>query len=85
VIITITSPAHGVRTFQRIGFRPYVRKDGTETGLAIWQGTCVVCGEPFEVTTPAAAVRVEHSKAFGATRCPQHRRQRKNKLSPRGK
>jgi hypothetical protein len=70
--VTITSPLHS-RTFHRVRIMPYVRKDGTETTIAIWCGACVVCGAPFEVATPAAVSRAEESHSFGVTTCPKHR------------
>jgi hypothetical protein len=69
-IITIVSRLHGERTFHRVGVAPYVRKDGSETNIAIWRGACVVCGEPFEVTTSASG----KSKSFEVTTCKTHRR-----------
>jgi hypothetical protein len=72
ITISIPSRLHGKRTFHRLGFMPYVRRDGTETSLAIWRGTCVVCGAAFEVKTTA---RSTGSGSFSVVTCPQHRRQ----------
>ena len=72
--VTIPSRRHGARTFHRIGSMPYVRKDGSETSLAVWRGTCVVCGEPFEVTTPTGIERAEQSRSFTVVTCPAHRK-----------
>jgi hypothetical protein len=70
--VTIASRLHGKRVFQRVRCdEPYTRRDGTVTRIDVWQGACVVCGEPFEVRTSKATPR---SNAFGVTTCPAHRR-----------
>lgn len=69
--ITISSPVHGERVFERVGSKPYTRKDGTEITLAVWRGTCMVCGGPFELATPEGATSKE--TRFGVVACPQHR------------
>lgn len=51
------------------GFEPYTRKDGVETELALWSGTCVKCSEPFQVKSPRTLV-LEYSGSFDAARCP---------------
>jgi hypothetical protein len=33
------------RIFTWLAFKPYTRKDGTDTELSIWQSTCFICGE----------------------------------------
>lgn len=45
---------------------PYVRSDGSPSKLFIWNGTCVVCGAPFEVSSGFPASRLVRS-------CPAHR------------
>ena len=72
--ITIKSRKHGERIFRRIGQRPYRRKDGADTTLAVWEGRCVVCGEPFELVTPLRASK--NSGSFGRVSCLAHRRAR---------
>ena len=72
-IVTVPSGLHGERTFRRVGSAPYRRADGTETFLAVWQGTCAMCGAPFEITTPKDAAGPEQSKAFWTTTCKAHR------------
>jgi hypothetical protein len=64
--VTTTSNLHGERTFRRV-------TDGTKTGVAIWQGTCAMCGAPFEVKTPQGVVSAEQSKSFCGISCPAHR------------
>jgi hypothetical protein len=71
--VTITSNLHGERTFRRVRFIRYIRADGTEAGVAIWQGSCVICGAPFEVRTPQSVVSAEQSNSFCGVSCPAHR------------
>jgi hypothetical protein len=44
--------------------------DGTKTTVKAWQGTCVICGAPFEVTAPQ---NITGSHSFAATTCPLHK------------
>jgi hypothetical protein len=71
--ITILSPTHGARIWTRVGRRPYVRRDGTPTTLAVWQCHCAICGGPFAVTTPEAVQTAEQAAAFKIVTCPAHR------------
>jgi hypothetical protein len=71
--VTVTSNLHGERTFRRTRSLTYRRQDGTETGVKAWQGTCVICGGPFEVTTPQGVTTAEQSKSFQTTTCQAHR------------
>ena len=73
VTITVTSPVHGERTWQRTGTRPYVNRKGESAPLAAWQTPCVVCGAPFEITIPAKYNSPDKSNAFQMTTCPDHR------------
>ncbi|MBD5805336.1 hypothetical protein AZOA_47890 [Azoarcus sp. Aa7] len=64
----------GVWHFTLKGTRPHLRKDGTATVLACWEGRCRVCGAPFEVTTPQpGAPGFERTKAFGRVHCDAHK------------
>jgi hypothetical protein len=72
-IVTVESSTHGKRTFRRIGFKPYQRKNGTRTTIAVWQGACTICAAPFEVKTPGYVDQPDQSKSFLATTCPDHR------------
>jgi len=77
--VTITSRRHGERVFHRIRCNePYTRRDGTVTKLDVWTGSCVVCGEPFEVRTARATNR---SNVFATTTCAAHRRLRNGAAS----
>ena len=35
------------RRFVCVALKPYVRVDGTPSGIATWQGQCAQCGEQF--------------------------------------
>jgi len=54
--------------YVRIGVRPHVRADGTETQLAVWESRCPVCGEPFTIETTRLRRLREPNR-----RCPEHR------------
>lgn len=41
------------QTYHRIGSKPHVRRDGSETRLDIWRSRCARCGEWFEFMRPA--------------------------------
>jgi len=49
--------------------RRHIRRDGSETFLAVWESLCAQCGEPFTCTTPAAATRFQPNR-----RCAKHNR-----------
>ncbi len=63
----VNTPDGRVFTWQ--SFKPYTRKDGTDTELSVWQSHCVICGESFTVATPKAG----HSQSFGRKHCEAHR------------
>jgi hypothetical protein len=67
----VQSRRHGTRIFHHAGTEPYQRANGTMTTLDVWQTTCVHCGTPFQITTPA---RARKSGAFGIVHCPVHRK-----------
>jgi hypothetical protein len=71
--VVAPSALHGERTFHFVGTVPYRRRDRTETQLAVWQSTCVICGANFEVTTPLHATTPEESTTFGTITCKAHR------------
>jgi hypothetical protein len=56
----------------------YTRLDGTETSLLVWRSACPVCGEPFEIRTPASTSRFQPNR-----RCTQHKRPG-IRVNPRG-
>lgn len=49
--------------------RPYTRRDGSPTTLALWKSYCPACGEPFEFTLPGEA-----KKFIPIRRCTEHKR-----------
>jgi rRNA maturation protein Nop10 len=48
--------------YELIRTEPYTRVDGSETTLSVWRSVCPVCGEAFEVRTPARARRFEPNR-----------------------
>lgn len=64
---TVTTPDE--RVFTWLAFKPYTRKDGTDTELSVWHSTCAICGEPFAVATP----KTGNSKAFYRKHCDSHK------------
>ena len=59
------------RVFERLGSTPYQRKDGAQVELHVWQGTCVVCGQPYRITATARPSR----GSLGIVTCRDHRGQ----------
>ncbi len=66
---TVTTEKDG-RIFRWYGVEPYTRKDGGNTVLLLWRGTCAVCGDPFTVKTPQ---RLDNTKAFERKHCDAHK------------
>lgn len=64
---SITTPDS--RVFKWLAFKPYTRKDGTDTELSIWQSACAICGEAFTVATPKDGT----GKAFCRKHCDSHK------------
>ena len=73
LVLKASSALHGERLWRRVGTRDHVTRDGRSVVLAVWQSTCVICGDPFEVATPSSVSSVEGSKSFLVTTCPTHR------------
>jgi hypothetical protein len=69
---TYTTPAGHI--FRFVSTKPYTRKDGTQTTLAVWASKCrhPGCTKQFEVTVPASAPP-ENCAAFGAAHCAEHK------------
>ncbi len=63
----VNTPDGRVFTWQ--SFKPYTRKDGTDTELSVWQASCAICGELFTVTTP----KTGDTKAFYRKHCDIHK------------
>lgn len=66
------------RIFRLVAIAPYTRIDGSETEIAVWEGTCAKCGAPFTITTPRPGPlgRIV-SKNFQRVSCDRHKRQPK--------
>jgi len=64
---TVTLPDG--RVFTWLAFKPYTRKDGTDTELSVWQSHCAICGAPFTVATPKAG----HTQSFYNKHCTDHK------------
>jgi len=73
---------HKGRVFHLTAVQPYTRKDGSASALAIWRGTCRICGAAYEVSTPASVSTFIKAKAFGRVHCDTHLIRRKPKASP---
>ena len=69
----MSAAIHGERLWRRVGARDHLTRDGRSVVLAIWRSMCVICGDPFEVTTPSSISSVEGSGSFLVTTCPAHR------------
>lgn len=60
---------HDGQEFVCVAIEPYVRQDGTETELAVWQAGCARCGQPFQIRVPRASPKFVPNR-----RCPKHHR-----------
>lgn len=70
------------RVFDLEAARPYQRRDGTASSIAIWRGACRLCGAPFETTTSGSLVVVLASKGFSRVHCDAHKLRRRPKATP---
>ncbi|MHA6905465.1 hypothetical protein JK151_08935 [Ralstonia syzygii subsp. celebesensis] len=59
------------RVWRRIGTEPYIRKDGSETVLVVWETGCAVCGTLIQIRTP---VDFSTTKAFLRKHCDAHKK-----------
>jgi hypothetical protein len=59
----------GDQVYELARTEPHIRRDGTETELAVWQSHCAQCGEPFEFRAPSKASKFEPNR-----RCAKHKR-----------
>jgi hypothetical protein len=48
-----TTKFYDGQRYELVRTQRYTRVDGSETTLSVWQSECPVCGEAFEVRTPA--------------------------------
>jgi rRNA maturation protein Nop10 len=65
----MTNGLYDGQHYELVRTEAYTRRDGSETTLSVWQSECPVCGEAFEVRTPARARKFEPNR-----RCGKHRR-----------
>jgi hypothetical protein len=71
--ITIPSSIHGPRIFTLLGVQRHETRDGRISRVAMWESTCMVCGQPFEITASRKANSANGSRAFTKISCPRHR------------
>ena len=71
--LEVPSDLHGVRVWRRISTRGHVTRKGRATRLAIWQSTCAVCGDLFEIDTRFRASSVDADSNFRKVTCLKHR------------
>jgi hypothetical protein len=41
--------------------------------VAVWESPCIICGEPFTVTTSPSVASIDQSPAFSVMTCREHR------------
>lgn len=56
--------------YQLLCVKPWTRRDGGTSSIAIWRSTCPQCGEVFECATQAVVARFKPAR-----RCPDCRRE----------
>ena len=72
VAIELPRPFHfhqGTHRYRVTGFVPHVRANGRPTWLAVGEGWCAVCGQPFALTLGMRGAR------YLVRTCPAHRGQ----------
>jgi hypothetical protein len=62
----------GGRKWRRVGEREHITRDGGRV-VAVWESPCIICGEPFTVTTSPSVASIDQSPAFSLTTCREHR------------
>jgi hypothetical protein len=66
--------------YELVRQEPYTRRrDGTLTALAVWRSHCALCGEPFELRTPANSTRFTPNRRYQKHKRPGIR------VNPRGR
>ena len=63
------SRIYGGQSYHLVRSEPYRRLDGGKTALLVWQSNCPVCGDLFEIRTPAKASKFQPNR-----RCGKHKR-----------
>ena len=66
------------QSYHLVKSEPYTRLDGGKTTLSVWQSNCPVCGDLFEIRTPANASKFQPNR-----RCSKHKRPG-IRVNPRG-
>lgn len=67
------SKKHGIRRFLRLrDGDTYQRADGSFGRLVHWQGECVKCGAPFEITAPETT-HLSRCNQFDRVHCDEHK------------
>lgn len=67
------------RPFHLVSVQPYTRKDGSASALAVWRGTCRVCGAAFELKTTANLGSLTATKSMQRVHCDLHKHVRRMK------
>jgi hypothetical protein len=62
----------GGRRWRRVGEREHMTRDGGRV-VAVWESPCLICGEPFTITTSPGITSVEQSNSFSVMTCREHR------------
>ena len=60
---------YGGQSYCLVRFENGERSDGSPVGLAVWATNCSSCGEQFEMTSPAKALR-SYTRRCSAHRAP---------------
>jgi hypothetical protein len=68
--LTIWTPLHGDRRFEKLGIGPYQTKDGRTDTLSRWQGKCAMCGGPYEVMAVRDPAAILHARQFDVVTLP---------------
>ena len=64
---------HNGQAYEFVAPRRHIRRDGSETLLAIWRSHCPQCGEAFLSTTPAQASKFSPNRRCQVHKRPGHR------------
>jgi hypothetical protein len=62
----------GGRKWRRVGEREHMTRDGGRV-VAVWESACLICNEPFTVTTSPSVASIDQSPAFSVMTCREHR------------
>jgi|APGre2960657404_1045060.scaffolds.fasta_scaffold151777_1 hypothetical protein len=59
--------------FTLVEIEPYIKKDGSETMLKVWEARCKRCNDLFKMKTPIWNTKEKHNSGFGFIHCLEHR------------